>query len=130
MKSSLLLFLLCFPFMFSQNSIENDFMGTEKKVIKWRRHFHQNPELATKMSPSLEKVARAANIQLMKAATGGKDFSYFQEVEPGIYFFLGGMASENTEAFTHHTPDFKINKSGMLLGVKAITQLTFDYLNI
>ena len=81
------------------------------------------------MLPSLESVAGKNNVVLTKASTGGEDFSYFQEEVPGFYFFLGGMTPGNTEAFPHHTPDFKIDDNGMLLGVKAMTQLTLDYLN-
>ena len=65
----------------------------------------------------------------MKAVTGGEDFSYFQEKIPGVYFFLGGMTPGNTEPFPHHTPDFKIDDTGMLLGVQSLTQLALDYLN-
>ena len=53
----------------------------------------------------------------------------FQEEVPGVYFFIGGMTPGSTEAFPHHTPDFKIDESGLKLGVQALTQLTFDYLN-
>jgi amidohydrolase len=90
-----------------------------------------DPDLTDKMLPSLQNVAGTENVQLMKATTGGEDFSYFQEVVPGIYFFLGGMTptEEPKGAFPHHTPDFMIDESGMLLGVKAFTQLTLDYLN-
>ncbi|MDO1500418.1 amidohydrolase [Winogradskyella maritima] len=86
-------------------------------------------DLVDDMLPSLQKVAGTENVQLMKATTGGEDFSYFQEIVPGFYFFLGGMTPGNTEAFPHHTPDFKIDEDGLLLGVKAFTQITFDYLN-
>ena len=92
---------------------------------------YNDPELTDKMLPSLQKVAGAENVKIMKATTGGEDFSYFQEVVPGIYFFLGGMSpgEESKGAFPHHTPDFMIDESGMLLGVRAFTQLTLDYLN-
>ncbi|WP_299130726.1 M20 family metallopeptidase [uncultured Winogradskyella sp.] len=92
---------------------------------------YNDPELTDKMLPSLQKVAGRENVQLMKATTGGEDFSYFQEIVPGIYFFIGGMSpsDESKGAFPHHTPDFMIDESGMLLGVKALTQLTLDYLN-
>ena len=92
---------------------------------------YNDPDLTDKMLPSLENVAGKENVKLMKATTGGEDFSYFQEVVPGIYFFLGGMDPnmQSKGAFPHHTPDFKIDESGMLLGVKAFTQLTLDYLN-
>jgi amidohydrolase len=92
---------------------------------------YNDPDLTDQMLPSLQKVAGAENVKIMKATTGGEDFSYFQEVVPGVYFFLGGMtpSEESKGAFPHHTPDFMIDESGMLLGVKAFTQLTFDYLN-
>ena len=92
---------------------------------------YNDPDLTDKMLPSLQNVAGTKNVQIMKATTGGEDFSYFQEIVPGIYFFLGGMSptEESKGAFPHHTPDFMIDESGMLLGVKAFTQLTLDYLN-
>ncbi|SHH65522.1 amidohydrolase [Winogradskyella jejuensis] len=90
---------------------------------------YNDAALTEQILPSIQKVAGAENVQLMKATTGGEDFSYFQEKVPGVYFFLGGMTPGNTEAFPHHTPDFQIDESGMLLGVKAFTQITLDYLN-
>lgn len=89
---------------------------------------YNDPQLVEQMLPSLQRVAGEDQVKLMKAVTGGEDFSYFQEIVPGFYFYLGGMTPGNKEAFPHHTPDFKIDESGMLLGVKALTQLTLDYL--
>ena len=85
--------------------------------------------LVDKILPTLQKVAGRENVRLRKATTGGEDFSYFQEIIPGFYFFLGGMTPGNKEAFPHHTPYFKIDESGMLLGVKTLTNITFDFLN-
>ena len=86
-------------------------------------------ELTAQMLPTLQKVGGAENINLTKATTGGEDFSFFQELVPGFYFFLGGMSPGSTEAFPHHTPDFFIDESGFQLGVKALSQLSIDYLN-
>lgn len=90
---------------------------------------YNDPDLVAQMLPSLQKVAGADNVKLRKATTGGEDFSFFQEFVPGFYFFLGGMTPGNQTAFPHHTPDFKIDESGMLLGVKSFVQLTLDFLN-
>ncbi|TXE07877.1 amidohydrolase [Gelidibacter salicanalis] len=90
---------------------------------------YNDPDLTAAMLPTLQKVAGTEKVVLTKAVTGGEDFSYFQEVVPGLYFFLGGMTPGNTEAFPHHTPDFVIDESGMLLGIKTLTQLALDYLN-
>ena len=90
---------------------------------------YNDPTLVSAMLPTLERVAGADNVVIQKAITGAEDFSYFQREAPGFFFFLGGMTPGNTESFPHHTPDFKIDDAGMQLGVKAMTELTIDYLN-
>ncbi|WP_281543086.1 amidohydrolase [Maribacter aestuarii] len=90
---------------------------------------YNNPELVEQMLPTIRRVAGEANIQTHKAITGAEDFSYFQREAPGFFFFLGGMTPGNTESFPHHTPDFKIDDSDLLLGVRALTEMSLDYLN-
>ncbi len=88
-----------------------------------------DPDLVAQMLPTLQRVAGKENVVNGKAVTGAEDFSYFQREVPGFYFFLGGMTPGNTTPYPHHTPDFKIDDAGMQLGVKAMTELTLDYLN-
>ena len=90
---------------------------------------YNDPDLTAQMLPSLQAVAGTDKVVLSKATTGGEDFSFYQEEVPGFYFFLGGMTPGNTQPFPHHTPDFFIDESGLLLGVKSLSQLTLDYLN-
>ena len=89
---------------------------------------YNDPVLVAQMIPTIEKVAGKENVQIQKAVTGAEDFSYFQKEVPGFFFFLGGMAPGTTASYPHHTPDFLIDDSGMLLGVKALTQMSLDYL--
>ncbi|MCR9182454.1 MAG: amidohydrolase [Flavobacteriaceae bacterium] len=86
-------------------------------------------ELTAQMIPTLQAIAGEENVELVKASTGGEDFSFFQQEVPGLYYFLGGMTPGNTTPYPHHTPDFLIDDDGMLLGVKSLSQLTLDYLN-
>ncbi|MFK7781842.1 amidohydrolase [Psychroserpens sp.] len=90
---------------------------------------YNNHDLVKDMLPSLRKAAGDDKVIQIKAETIGEDFSYFQEKIPGFYFYLGGMTKGNTELHPHHTPSFYIDESGLLLGVKALTQITLDYLN-
>ncbi len=90
---------------------------------------YNHPELVEQMLPSLKKAAGEGNVFFRKAVTGAEDFSYFSREVPGFYFFLGGMNPENSDPFEHHTPDFTVEDEGMLLGLKAMTQLALDYLN-
>lgn len=90
---------------------------------------YNNPELVLQMLPTMKRVAGEDNIHIQKAVTGAEDFSYFQREAPGFFFFLGGMTPGNTESFPHHTPDFKIDDSDLLLGVRTLTEMSLDYLN-
>ncbi|MGF1558297.1 MAG: amidohydrolase [Flavobacteriaceae bacterium] len=90
---------------------------------------YNNPALVDQMLPTMKRVAGTENIQLQKAITGAEDFSYFQREVPGFFFFLGGMTPGNTASFPHHTPDFMIDDSGLILGVKTLTEMSLDYLN-
>lgn len=90
---------------------------------------YNDPELTTHMLPSLKNSAGDENVLLIDAITGAEDFSFFQKEVPGLYYFLGGMTPGNETPYPHHTPDFMIDDSGMLLGVKSLTRLTIDFLN-
>lgn len=90
---------------------------------------YNDPELTSQMLPTLQKVAGTDKVELVKATTGGEDFSFFQEKVPGFYFFLGGQPLDSAEPAPHHTPDFYIDESGFVLGVKVMSQLALDYLN-
>ncbi|MFZ9673640.1 MAG: amidohydrolase [Flavobacteriaceae bacterium] len=90
---------------------------------------NNDPSLVNELLPTLERVAGKDQVVLSKATTGAEDFSYFQEQVPGFYFFLGGMTPGSTGSYPHHTPDFKIDESGLLLGVKAMTEISLDYLS-
>jgi amidohydrolase len=92
---------------------------------------YNDEDLVSKMLPTLQRTAGKDKVHLVDAVTGAEDFSFFQEKIPGFYFFLGGtpLTLAENEAPSHHTPDFFVDDSGLLLGVKVMTNLTFDYLN-
>ncbi len=89
---------------------------------------YNDPDLTSQMLPSLEKAAGKENVKVIKAITGAEDFSFFAKEVPGLYFFLGGKTPGDETAAPHHTPDFHIDESGLLLGVKTFVQMTQDYL--
>ena len=91
---------------------------------------YNDPELTQMMLPTLQKVAGMDKVTEISAITGAEDFSYFQKEVPGLFFFLGGTPTslEEADAPSHHTPDFFVDDSSMLLGVKTLSQLALDYL--
>jgi amidohydrolase len=86
--------------------------------------------LTEEMVGTLQNVAGKDNVRLIPAATGAEDFSYYQQKVPGFFFFLGGMpvGKDPLTASAHHTPDFFIDDSGMVLGVRSLSRLTVDYM--
>ncbi|QOL26959.1 amidohydrolase [Thalassotalea sp. LPB0316] len=91
---------------------------------------YNQPELMREMLPVLKATAGDENVKLSKAVTGAEDFSFFQEQVPGLYLFVGGKSRDipADQAPGHHTPEFKIDESGMSLGVKLLSNLTIDYM--
>jgi metal-dependent amidase/aminoacylase/carboxypeptidase family protein len=87
-----------------------------------------NPQLTAKMLPSLEKAAGESNVRVVKATTGAEDFSFFAQKVPGLFFFLGGKPRDvdTLDASQHHTPDFYIDESGFIVGMRALAQLVID----
>jgi len=84
------------------------------------------------MLPTLQKTAGSDKVILVPADTGAEDFSFFQQKVPGLFIFLGGMPKghDPKKAPSHHTPDFFIDESSFTLGVKALTNLTLDYISM
>lgn len=95
---------------------------------------YNDPDLTEKMAPTLKRVAGADNVEVVNPITGAEDFSFFQKEVPGFYFFVGGQPLDAEEGGPklggHHTPDFYIDESGMLTGLKAMLNLTLDYMQM
>ena len=92
---------------------------------------YNDPALTQTAVKSLKKALGEDQVVEMRAVTGAEDFSAFQEKVPGFYFYLGGLIQGNApeEAPSHHTPEFLVDDAGLIHGVKAMVQLSLDFLN-
>ena len=90
---------------------------------------YNDPYMMDKMLPSLKNSAGNDNVILSNAKTIAEDYAYYLNEIPGFLFELGGYnTTETRKAPPHHTPDFFIDDSSMLLGVKVMTNLALDFL--
>ncbi|MEL6557280.1 MAG: amidohydrolase [Bacteroidota bacterium] len=91
---------------------------------------YNDPDLTKMMVPSLRKAAD--KVVLVNAITGAEDFSFYAREVPGLFVFVGGkpLDVKPEDAAAHHTPDFYIDESGIITGVKAMLFLTLDYMNM
>ena len=90
---------------------------------------YNDPALAKKAAISLSKVAGAENVFESNWTTAAEDFSFYGEKAPTFFFSLGGMekGKKSSEVGGHHTPDFYLDESGFINGVKAFCNLVFDF---
>lgn len=93
---------------------------------------YNDKELVEQMTPSLYAAAGKENVIQSEWTTGAEDFSFFGEKAPSFFFFLGGMKKGGDPKTTpaHHTPDFYIDDSRLDVGVKAFSNIVFDYAKI
>ena len=89
---------------------------------------YNDPALAKKSALSL---ARASADPIIESGwvTAAEDFSFYGEKAPSFFFSLGGMpkGQMGTSFGGHHTPDFFLDESGFIVGVKAFCNLVFGY---
>ncbi len=90
---------------------------------------YNDPALAKKAAISLTKVEGVENVFESNWTTAAEDFSFYGERAPTFFFSLGGMekGKKSSEVGGHHTPDFYLDESGFINGVKAFCNLVFDY---
>lgn len=89
-------------------------------------------QLTATMLPTLQQSAGKENVILIPAITGAEDFSFFAQKVPGLYFFVGGMTKgqDPKTAGDHHTPQFLIDDAAFKTGIKALSNLVFDYMEL
>jgi amidohydrolase len=92
---------------------------------------YNTPALVKSTLSSLEAAAGAENVKEHEWVTGAEDFSFYGTKAPAFFFYLGGApkGSDLTKAPPHHTPDFYVDNTGMITGVRALCAIVTDYFN-
>jgi amidohydrolase len=91
---------------------------------------YNDPALTTMMAPTLQRTVGISNTKIVAPTTLAEDFSFFQEKIPGLFFFLGAYPSDMKlmNPPVHHTADFMMDEKSFVTGVKAMLNLTVDYM--
>jgi amidohydrolase len=98
-----------------------------------RKHYPvtaNDPALTERMLPTLKRVAGdESRFVPMRKVMGSEDFSFFQRVSPGLFFFVG-TTPEDVDCDTaapNHSPRFFVDERCLVTGVRALAQLACDY---
>ena len=80
--------------------------------------------------PVLKRVAGDGAVGIVPKTCGAEDFSYYQKVVPGFFFFLGCTPKDRDckKVDVNHSPRFYVDETGLKLGVRALSTLAADWL--
>lgn len=86
-----------------------------------------DPGLTQKMIPTLERVAGKGKSFTALQVTTSEDFAYYQEKIPGLFFFVG-ITPAGSKGAPNHSPQFYVDERGLIVGIRAMSNLAVDYL--
>jgi len=89
-----------------------------------------DPQLTSRMLPSLARAAADGKVHEIPYVTGAEDFAYYAQRVPGLFFFVG-TTPPGTDAATapsNHSPLFYIDESSLPVALRAMLGVAVDYL--
>ncbi|MDG2525085.1 M20 family metallopeptidase [Stenotrophomonas sp. HITSZ_GD] len=90
-----------------------------------------DPALTAKMLPSLQAVVGADNVYEPPLQMGAEDFSFYAREVPGLFFFVGSTRAgiDPATAPSNHSPKFLLDEKSLDVGLRALLQVSLDYLH-
>ena len=89
---------------------------------------YNDPSLSERSAPTLRRIAGDKNVSVIKPTMGSEDFSEYQKVIPGFFYWLGGGNRAKGITAAHHTAEFDVDENSLVLGVKAMSAVLLDFL--
>ncbi|MEE7546761.1 amidohydrolase, partial [Xanthomonas sp. Kuri4-1] len=105
--------------------------SAELEVISNAPATVNDPALARRVLPSLQKAVGREQVVEMPLQTVAEDFSQFAEVVPGAYFFVGTTPEGQDPATMpiNHSPKYA-RRGALAVGSRALLQVALDYLGV
>ena len=89
-----------------------------------------NPAALTEASLPALKLAMGGKAMVIPKVSGSEDFSEFQKVVPGFFYFLGAPPKgvDFAKAPPNHSPQFDIDEDQLPTGARSLAALAVDFL--
>lgn len=89
-----------------------------------------DPDLTRRMAPTLKRVMGAGRWNdSPDKRTGSEDFSFYQDVTPGLFVHLGVTPRDRlASAAANHSPLFYVDERALVQGVRVMANLAADFL--
>ncbi|HJQ34224.1 MAG TPA: amidohydrolase [Pyrinomonadaceae bacterium] len=89
---------------------------------------YNEPSLVEETLPTIRRVVGDKNAVTLKPFMPAEDFSAYQKVVPGFYYFLGVGNREKGITAGWHTANFDVDEESLVVGVKVMSNVLLDYL--
>jgi amidohydrolase len=90
---------------------------------------YNDPRLVEETLPTIRRLVGDANLIAPKPFMPSEDFSYYQKVIPGFFYYLGVGNKAKGITAAWHTAQFDVDEESILVGVKVMTNVLLDYLD-
>lgn len=90
---------------------------------------YNDPRLVDETLPTIRRVVGDANVVSPKPFMPAEDFSLYQKVIPGFFYFLGIANKSRGLMPQWHTADFDVDEESLVVGVKVMANVLLDYLD-
>jgi len=90
---------------------------------------YNDPALVQETLPSIRRIIGEKKLLTPKPFMPAEDFSYYQKVIPGFFFFLGVGNKSRGLVPMWHTPEFDIDEDSLVVGVKVMSTVLLDFLD-
>jgi amidohydrolase len=90
---------------------------------------YNDPRLVDETLPTIRRIVGDANVIAPKPFMPAEDFSYYQKVIPGFFYFLGVGNKAKGLMPAWHTADFDVDEESLVVGVKVMANVLLDYLD-
>ncbi len=89
-----------------------------------------NHATLTEASVPALRLATGGKAMVIPKVPGSEDFSEFQKVVPGFFYFLGAppKGKSHTTAAPNHSPQFDIDEAQLPVGARTLAALAMDFL--
>lgn len=92
---------------------------------------NNDERLALLATESLKTTLGSANVFTNPKVTVSEDFSAYQKVIPGFFYFLGVVPPDTKPeaVYPNHSPRFWIDERVLAIGVRSLSNIAIDYLD-
>ena len=90
---------------------------------------YNEPALVEETLPTMRRAVGDGNVLALKPFMPAEDFSSYQKIVPGFYYFLGVGNRARGITAGWHTAEFDIDEESLVVGVKVMSNVLLDYLD-